>query len=152
MKQNALVCPDYLFMRAGPGYYPNGTTPPYPRTDSNFPHDAKFPVPSPPAEEQAEIIVQLDEKLSQIDAAELVINNSLARASRLRQSILKRAFEGKLVAQDPSDEPASKLLERIASEREATLALAGRAKRSKNGKRKKTNNRKTTHGTADKGR
>jgi len=77
----------------------------------------RFPVPIPPAAEQAEIIFQVDETLSQIDAAEVQIEQSLIRASRLRQSILKRAFEGKLVPQDPKDEPASVLLERLRASR-----------------------------------
>jgi type I restriction enzyme S subunit len=52
----------------------------------------------------------------------------LARAQRLRQAVLKRAFEGKLVPQDPNDEPASVLLNRIRGEREAALALNGSAR------------------------
>lgn len=43
---------------------------------------------------------------------------SLAQAERLRQSILKKAFEGRLVALDASDEPAGVLLEKIRKERE----------------------------------
>jgi type I restriction enzyme, S subunit len=73
----------------------------------------RFPVPIPPAAEQAEIVVLLDEELSQIDAAETTITHGLLRAARLRQGILKQAFEGKLVPQEPKDEPASVLLERI---------------------------------------
>ncbi len=79
----------------------------------------RFPVPIPPAVEQAEIIAQVDEKLSQIDAAETQIEHGLLRASRLRQCILKQAFEGKLVPQDPTDEPASVLLERLRASRSA---------------------------------
>jgi type I restriction enzyme, S subunit len=76
----------------------------------------RFPIPVPSAEEQREIISQVDERLSEIEAAEVAIGHSLLRASRLRQSILKEAFEGKLVPQDPKDEPASVLLERIKTE------------------------------------
>jgi len=51
------------------------------------------------------------EKLSHFEAAEVAINHSLRRAARLRQRILKQAFEGKLVPEDTTDEPASMLLE-----------------------------------------
>ena len=44
--------------------------------------------------------------------------SELARAERLRQSILKQAFSGKLVPQDPDHEPASVLLEKIRDEKE----------------------------------
>ena len=52
-----------------------------------------------------------------------VIAANLARAERLRQSILKRAFEGKLIPQDAKDEPASVLLERIRAQRAEVGAI-----------------------------
>ncbi|MDE9450433.1 restriction endonuclease subunit S [Aliiroseovarius sp. Z3] len=76
-------------------------------------------LPVPCVAEQAEIVSRLEAKLSTLDALEADIDRQLARSRALRQSILKRAFEGKLVPQDPTDEPASALLERIKAERDA---------------------------------
>ena len=76
-------------------------------------------VPLPPLAEQEQIVALVEENLYQIDSAEKTINSELIRSKRLRQSILKRAFEGKLVPQDPKDEPACVLLERIKASRDA---------------------------------
>lgn len=51
------------------------------------------------------------------DGVERTLEQSLRQAERLRQSILKRAFEGRLVAQDAEDEPANVLLSRIKPEK-----------------------------------
>lgn len=74
-----------------------------------------IPICSP--EEQAEITRILDERLSAADALEAEIDAGLTRAEALRQSILKQAFSGKLVPQDPEDEPAADLLARIKAEK-----------------------------------
>jgi len=73
----------------------------------------QLPVPIPPLAEQSEIVAEVDRRLSVADAAGVQVAHALQRAARLRQSILKRAFEGRLVDQDPSDEPAAVLLRRI---------------------------------------
>jgi type I restriction enzyme S subunit len=76
-----------------------------------------LPVPLPGFKEQHEIAAEISRRLSIVDATEKTLGHALARAARLRQAILKRAFEGRLVPQDPNDEPASVLLERIRAER-----------------------------------
>lgn len=74
-------------------------------------------VPLPPLAEQRRIVAEVERRLSVADEVAKTVKQSLAQAERLRQSILKKAFEGKLVAQDANDEPAGVLLERIKAER-----------------------------------
>lgn len=69
--------------------------------------------------EQQEIVRLLEEQFSAIEQNEREIDAALERAEALRQSILKKAFSGQLVPQDPNDEPASVLLEQIRTERAA---------------------------------
>lgn len=90
-------------------------------------------IPLPPLAEQERIILEVERCLSVVDNLEQVVNANLKRAERLRQAILKDAFAGRLVPQDPNDEPASVLLERIQAEREAARA-SGVAARGRKGK------------------
>ena len=67
---------------------------------------ATLHVPLPPLAEQHRIVAEVERRLSAVAALEASVEAGLARARRLRQSILKRAFEGRLVPQNPDDEPA----------------------------------------------
>jgi type I restriction enzyme S subunit len=87
-------------------------------------------LPVPPYEEQQQIVAEIDRHFSIADEVEQTIEKSLKESGRLRQSILKKAFEGKLVPQDPNDEPAEKLLERIKAEK-AKLQAEQKAKKKK---------------------
>ncbi|MFA7275854.1 MAG: restriction endonuclease subunit S [Pseudobdellovibrionaceae bacterium] len=78
-----------------------------------------FLVPVCSSAEQDEIMAELSKTLSLILNAENTIDGELQKSEALRQSILKKAFSGQLVAQDPNDEPASVLLKRIRAEKES---------------------------------
>ncbi|WP_413431527.1 hypothetical protein [Crateriforma spongiae] len=102
-------------------------------------------IPVPPRPEQNVLLEKLSEKVSNIDAMETEVDRGLRRAHRLRQAILKAAFEGKLVAQNPDDEPASELLARIQAEADADAAnKPKRVPRKRKTVKKKTAKRATT--------
>ncbi|MBU4216249.1 MAG: restriction endonuclease subunit S [Actinobacteria bacterium] len=83
-------------------------------------------VPLTSVEEQMQIVEDIERRFSIADEIQKVLVQSIMQSDRLRQSILKRAFEGKLVPQDPTDEPAEMLLERI--NEEGTKQAAGAKK------------------------
>jgi type I restriction enzyme S subunit len=76
--------------------------------------------PLPPRREQEAICTEVTSALSLVTAAEQSVIAELKRSDVLRRAILKHAFEGRLVPQDPKDEPASRLLDRIKADREGT--------------------------------
>jgi len=78
-------------------------------------------VPICSEKEQEKVVEEIERHFSIADEIEQTIKKSLKQSDRLRQSILKKAFEGNLVPQDPEDEPAEKLLERIKAEKEKVL-------------------------------
>jgi type I restriction enzyme S subunit len=69
-----------------------------------------IPFPLPPFEEQQRIVDELESKLTICDKIEETITNSLKQSETLRQSILKKAFEGNLVPQNPNIDPSTKML------------------------------------------
>lgn len=92
---------------------------------------AGFVVPLPSLEEQRRIAAEVERRLSIADDIERTALHNLERQPSLRQAILKWAFEGKIVDQDPNDEPASALLARIKAEQPTTTAKAAPRRRAK---------------------
>jgi len=99
----------------------------------------------PPFQEQKEIVRQVDKLFALSDKVEIHYQKARDRVDKLSQSVLAKAFRGELVPQDPNDEPAEKLLERILEEKtkmEAELKGAVRQKR----RAPKKNRSKSTSG------
>ena len=81
------------------------------RVPADFIKNHAFFLPTLP--EQQHIVEEIEKRFAVADELEKAVNEGLEKADKLKQSILKKAFEGKLVAQNPNDEPASVLLDRI---------------------------------------
>ena len=88
-------------------------------------------IPLAPLKEQRAIANAIRYQVDGIRKAESALGDELVRATRLRQSILHRAFAGSLLPQDPADEPASKLIERITRERRTRPRSSRRSTRGK---------------------
>ncbi len=72
-----------------------------------------MPIALPTIKEQQRIVAMVDRRLSVADEIKKELDQAFTRAERLRHSILKKAFEGKLVPQNQKDEPAEFLLKKI---------------------------------------
>jgi type I restriction enzyme S subunit len=97
---------------------------------------AVYPVAIPPLEEQKEIVRQVDKLFALADKVEEHYQKAWARVDALSQSVLAKAFRGELVPQDPDDEPAEKLLQRIQEEKEKMENELKNASRSARGTRR----------------
>lgn len=80
----------------------------------------------PTIPEQERIVEEIEKRFAKADKMLEGVEKSLKSAEQLKQSVLKKAFEGKLVPQDPNDEPASVLLARIKSEKQQNEKVKGK--------------------------
>ena len=104
-------------------------------------------IPLPSLAEQRRIAAEVERRLSVVSELEAAVAANLAPAGRLRQAVLKRAFEGRLVQQDPNDEPVTELLARVKAERalrEAEQRAAPRARRTKEERMTRTEGQRHT--------
>ena len=74
-------------------------------------------IPVPTLAEQERIVAEIESRFERADALETAVDRALNDAEKLKQAVLKKAFSGELVPQNPDDEPASVLLDRIRAAR-----------------------------------
>ncbi len=109
---------------------------------------ASLTIPIPPCDEQTEIVRKVELLLSEADRLATTLETQLEQSSAARQLLLHEAFAGDLVPQDPNDEPASVLLERIRAAKALNEAERKRARRALPSARKKRS-RNRSAGEAD---
>lgn len=83
-------------------------------------------IPTPSIDEQRRSIESIKTQMASIEEQGLVVEHALKQAAAQRKNLLKAAFAGQLVPQDPNDEPASELLARIRAEREQSPVTRAR--------------------------
>jgi len=83
----------------------------------------------PSLPKQHKIVAEIERQFAAADKMQKAVDNALENAKKLKQAILKKAFNGELVPQDPKDEPASALLAKIKAEREASKHNLKQSKR-----------------------
>ena len=88
----------------------------------------KVKIPVPPSLEQHQVVKLLNDSMDAARESDLAIHLSFKQSAAQRQNILRAAFSGQLVPQDPGDEPASVLLERIRAGRAAQPTKMRKAK------------------------
>ena len=91
----------------------------------------ELPFPLPPVDEQQALVLHLTAAIDGTARQNQTIDQALKQSAAQRKNILKAAFSGQLVPQDPGDEPAAVLLERIRAERAATAPAARRGRQTK---------------------
>ncbi len=104
--------------------YVTGTT----RLKLNQSQMNKIPIPLAPLPEQHRIVTEIEKQFTRLDAGSAAVKRAQANLKRYKAAVLKAACEGKLVEQNPSDEPASALLARMLAERRVKWELDLHAK------------------------
>jgi len=92
---------------------------------------AEIQVPLAPLPEQERIVAEIEKQFTRLDTAVATLHRLQANLDRYKASVLKAACEGRLVPQDPNDEPADQLLQRILTERRRQWQAANPGKKYK---------------------
>jgi type I restriction enzyme S subunit len=105
--------------------YVTGTT----RLKLNQSRMKEIPVPIAPSPEQERIVAEIEKQFTRLDQAVASLRRLQSNLARYKASVLKAACDGRLVPQDPNDEPAADLLARILAERRAQWQAANPGKK-----------------------